>query len=108
MFSPSDLPHFANLVIFMYVFYLRAKIWWYEPRSIDVLSVEFVSFRYVGEIYKKMRSLNAFNMFLSWVKVFRYLAFIPAFSQLTRTLQGAAANLGGFFFIVLLTMVGSA
>lgn len=61
----------------MYVYALRVYIYTIMPQQLPITSDDYAPLRNVLEQHKKMRSLNAFNMFLSWVKVFRYLSFIP-------------------------------
>ncbi|GMH45685.1 hypothetical protein BSKO_13648 [Bryopsis sp. KO-2023] len=100
-------PHLINLVLFIVVIAYEIDCMLLMPSTIQIDSDEYIPIRKASDVARFSQSLNSFNMFLSWMKVFKYMSFIPQFSQLTRTLSKAASAVGGFFLIIGLVLIGS-
>ena len=45
---------------------------------------------------RQLSILSAFNVFVAWIKVFKYLSFNKTMTQLSETLSAAGKDLGGF------------
>ena len=67
------------------------------------LPFEFADFSSLSEISKTYTYLAGFNVFVAWVKVFKYLSFNKTMTQLSGTLSKCSKELSGFtvmFFII--------
>jgi len=105
----GNIPHFTNLCLFIAVWGYKFSAMAEIPDTIVVDDdMRFVNMRSAADLIKVAISLNAFNVFLSWCKVFKYLSFSPQFAQVTKTLARAAAGLGGFFLVMAIVLFGSA
>ncbi|KAK9824402.1 hypothetical protein WJX72_010049 [[Myrmecia] bisecta] len=104
----ANLPHVINLALFIVVWIFRLLAMSATPDPVNTNSSTYIEMRSACYLWKAAQAINSFNMFLCWVKMFKYMAFMPQFAQLTRTLRTAAGRLGSFFIIITIVIVGSA
>ena len=50
--------------------------------------------------------INAFNAFLTWIRTFRYLGFVPQLRVFLDTLSNAGSETGGFLIIFGIVLFG--
>eukprot|EP00753_Platysulcus_tardus_P011649 PLAT3302.42.p1 GENE.PLAT3302.42~~PLAT3302.42.p1 ORF type:complete len:759 (+),score=391.94 PLAT3302.42:40-2316(+) len=100
----TNFFHMANLMLFLVVYLTRVQALLALPTQIDVTTEAYLQLRPAAALLHTSASLNSFNAFLSWIKLFSYLAFIPKFGQLTQTMSYAAGDIWGFSLIFLLVM----
>eukprot|EP00753_Platysulcus_tardus_P021768 PLAT9116.1.p1 GENE.PLAT9116.1~~PLAT9116.1.p1 ORF type:complete len:627 (+),score=343.74 PLAT9116.1:659-2539(+) len=106
-FRGHRLLHIVNMTLFYVVFGLRLAVELTAPRYVAD-NDDFVHVRGALMMAVLASDINALNAFLSWMKSFEYLGFIPTFAQLTQTLSRAAAGVTGFAVIFGLIMFASA
>ena len=89
----------AQIAINWYMLYfVTVKI--YELMD---LPFDFADFSSLSALAKWANYLASFNIFVAWLKVFKYLSFNKTMNQLSGTLSKCAKELGGFtvmFFII--------
>ncbi|TRY80381.1 hypothetical protein TCAL_04863 [Tigriopus californicus] len=64
---------------------------------------KFADFSFLASNARTLTVLSALNVFVAWIKVFKYLSFNKTMTQLSGTLGAAAKDLSGFsvmFFII--------
>ena len=66
------------------------------------LPFEFADFSSLSEISKTYTYLAGFNVFVAWVKVFKYLSFNKTMTQLSGTLSKCSKELSGFTVMFLI------
>lgn len=127
-----NLPHVLNIVLFyVSAFVHRRPVWRAAPRvtmnggvvlyryyrirayaalpSQVVASTDaYIPLREAVFYARTSKNINAFNAFLTWIKVFKYLHFIPRFRILLGTVEFAASKIGVFFVICAVVLFGSA
>jgi hypothetical protein len=97
-----DVPrwgHMLNVYLFVVVFALKgcASLW--APARIDVGSEQFVSIEACLWAWEWSQELNAFNCFLSWMRCFHFLGYIPMYRLLLGVMQRAASPVLSFSFV---------
>lgn len=102
-----SLAHNLNLVLFYVAAVYRVLALLELPDSVNIAGNEFVPFRRPAKLLAVAEDLNAFNAFLTWVKVFMYLNFVPKFQILLGTLSRAAGKVSGFAVICAIVLFGS-
>lgn len=103
-----NLPHMLNLVLFYVSTYYRIRAFFALPDEIVASTDEYIDLRTPVQFARTAKNINAFNAFLTWVKVFKYLHFIPRFRILLGTVQYAASRIGVFFVICAIVLFGAA
>lgn len=58
--------------------------------------MNFEDMAYVAEVFREM---NAINVFLSWIKLFKFLSFTKTMAELQATLVNSAGDLMGFMLM---------
>ena len=66
------------------------------------LPFEFADFSSLSEISKTYTYLAGFNVFVAWLKVFKYLSFNKTMTQLSGTLSKCSKELSGFTVMFLI------
>ena len=94
----------ANLGLFYAVFATRAVGIAKLPSTVDVSGDGFVSVRGAARWLGISNDINAFNAFLTWMMVFKFLFFIPQFRMLIMVLQKASGRVKGFLCITMITL----
>lgn len=64
---------------------------------------QYPDFTLVASLARILSYCSAFNIFVAWVKLFKYLSFNKTMTQLSGTLAAATRDLAGFcvmFFII--------
>ncbi|RHX98437.1 hypothetical protein DYB25_010325, partial [Aphanomyces astaci] len=121
----SNLAIVCNYLLFLFVLGFRALSFLTLPSALS--DSAFVDLRYstsnqagrpsylkeptrrTPTIYFGLaRSCQSFNCFLSWLKLFKFLSFIPMFGQLTKTVTRSAGKVLELVVIFVLTLVGAA
>ncbi|ETW00267.1 hypothetical protein H310_07652 [Aphanomyces invadans] len=102
----SNVAVVCNALLFLFVLAFRVLSYATLPASIS--DAEFANFRTPTIYFSLARSCQSFNCFLSWLKLFKFLSFIPMFGQLTKTVQRAAGKVLELVVIFALTLVGAA
>lgn len=67
------------------------------------LPYEYADFSQLSNQVKALTYLSGFNVFVAWIKVFKYLSFNKTMNQLSGTLSACSKDLSGFtvmFFII--------
>ncbi|KAF0698658.1 Aste57867_10752 [Aphanomyces stellatus] len=95
-----------NYLFFLIVLGLRLMSKFKLPSVLT--DTEYMDFRTPTFYFSLARSCQSFNCFLSWLKLFKFLAFIPVFGQLTRTVERAAGKVMELVLIFVLALVGIA
>lgn len=103
----GNIAHILNLCLFFVSTGYRVWSVIELPDDVDPDSNTFVNFRTAADKLKTATDINAFNAFLTWVKVFKYLEFIPKLKILLGTLGNAAGKVSGFSFITAVVLFGS-
>ena len=82
----------AQVAINWYMLYfVQVKI-----NELMQLPFEFADFTPLSALAKWANYLAAFNIFVAWIKVFKYLSFNKTMNQLSGTLTKCSKELGGF------------
>ena len=105
-----------NYMIFLLAVYLRLSIYWAAPGVKEkVASLEitgpnetFLNMYFVAASMGVGHYIIAFNAVLTWVKLFKFLAFHPTIKVFNRTLSVASSTLSIFFFLFTIVVIGSA
>ena len=66
------------------------------------LPFEFADFSVLSNQVKALVYLSGFNVFVAWVKVFKYLSFNKTMNQLSGTLSACSKDLSGFTVMFLI------
>ena len=76
---------------------------WYMTYFVQVkvnelmeLPFEFADFSSLSSLAKQANYLASFNIFVAWLKVFKYLSFNKTMNQLSGTISKCSKELGGF------------
>ena len=76
------------------------------PSDIDPNTNAYVSLWSPGNWFRGATSMASLNVLLTWLKIFRYIGFVPVFAQISRVLE--ASFRACFGFIVVIVLVGFA
>ena len=76
------------------------------PNTIDPNTNAYVSLWSPGNWFRGATSMASLNVLLTWLKIFRYIGFVPVFAQISRVLE--ASFRACFGFIVVIVLVGFA
>jgi hypothetical protein len=106
----DTIIHNLNLLIYVCVWLLRAVAVANAPKAEDVVmdSDTFYDLRPAMGAKALSSYLNAFNAFLCFVKLVKYLSWSPRYALVTSTLAKAFAGVSRFALIFLLFMYGFA
>jgi len=104
-FDFSNMLHLFNLFCFFSTYFCWLKAEFLMPNPIDGVDYTATWIDYRSPVWwvKSATEINAVNIFLSWMKGFDYLAFIPQFRILLGTLGRAMPHL--FYFMIILGIV---
>lgn len=103
---PGTAPHMLNLFLFLVVYGMGYAARLSMPKKIDPSGNEYVSLWSPGNWFQGAKAMASFNVLLTWLKIFRYIGFVPVFAQISRTLE--ASFRACFGFIVVIVLVGFA
>ncbi|EQC37479.1 hypothetical protein SDRG_05082 [Saprolegnia diclina VS20] len=104
--QPSNLVQLSNYVAFVAVLFLRIASDLALPTEIPPHT--FVNFRTACTYYGLALNCHSFCCLLSWLKLFKFLSFIPMFGQLTRTVQRSASQVVELLIIFFMCLLGAA
>ena len=88
--------------------YYRIRAYAALPSQVVASTDAYIPLREAVFYARTSKNINAFNAFLTWIKVFKYLHFIPRFRILLGTVEFAASKIGVFFVICAVVLFGSA
>ncbi|OQS05010.1 hypothetical protein THRCLA_20738 [Thraustotheca clavata] len=94
----------VNIVLFFGVAVLKVLALVSLPSEFP--SEEYINFRSSANYDYLAQSINSLNCFLSILKIFRYLSFLPTFSILTATVSNALHELLGLFIMIAILLFG--
>jgi hypothetical protein len=107
----ENLLHVVNLVLFLIVFGMdidgRVKVEAQRSRLVADDYSLYIPLRSAADALTEAQDLSAFNAFLSWIKTFYYLAFVPKLRILIGTLSHASGNITGFMVVFLIVLWSS-
>jgi hypothetical protein len=96
--DPWNVMDFLNYVIFLVSFVFRIQ-YMTLISGLEVREDRYVDLQKVAFFIKQEDNLMAVNAFLTFFKMFQYLAFFPKLTLLFRTLSNAATDM--FLFVLL-------
>ncbi|ETW00281.1 hypothetical protein, variant [Aphanomyces invadans] len=100
----ANIANDINIVFFFVV--LGLKVLTHASMPTEFQDDVYVNVRSSANYDYLSRSVNSLNCFLSVLKVFKYLSFIPTFSVLTATVSGAVDELIGLFAMIAILLFG--
>ncbi|KAH9091325.1 hypothetical protein LEN26_018737 [Aphanomyces euteiches] len=100
----ANIVNDINIVFFFVVLALRVLIYTSLPHEFN--DEEYINLRSSANYDYMARGVNSVNCFLSVLKVFKYLSFIPTFRVLTSTVSGAVEELMGLFVMIAILLFG--
>ncbi|ETV79418.1 hypothetical protein, variant [Aphanomyces astaci] len=100
----ANIANDINIVFFFIV--LGLKVLTHASLPTEFQDDVYVNLRSSANYDYLSRSVNSLNCFLSVLKVFKYLSFIPTFSILTATVSGAVDELIGLFVMIAILLFG--
>ncbi|OQR84610.1 hypothetical protein ACHHYP_13117 [Achlya hypogyna] len=103
---PSNLLQLSNYVAFFVVLGLHILSALALPSSIPPNT--FVNFRTACTYYGLALNCHSFCCMLSWLKLFKFLSFIPMFGQLTNTVQRSAKQVVELLVVFFMCLLGAA
>lgn len=71
-------------------------------------SNEFVSYEPAAFMIQQWKNLMAFNAFITWFKIFKYLKFVPFMSHLLKVLGAAFPDAATFLVCFFFVYMGAA
>ncbi|OQR93918.1 hypothetical protein THRCLA_08308 [Thraustotheca clavata] len=106
----ANVAHTFSLFLFIVCAILRVLCFMNLPTiSTDNMGpTSFVNFRASALYYMMADVATSFTCFLSWLKLFKFLAFMPMFAPLTKTVTKATRKVSSLILIFFITFLGSA
>ncbi|OQR81385.1 hypothetical protein THRCLA_23386, partial [Thraustotheca clavata] len=101
----SNLVQLSNYFAFFAVLLFRILSSWSLPWSLS--QDNFINFRSAITYYGLALNCHSFCCMLSWLKLFKFLSFIPMFGQLTRTVQQSAGKVIELLVIFFMCLLGA-
>jgi hypothetical protein len=97
--------HFMTIISF--------SVWIITYHHIDknnriMVSGKFIDLYHLSQIYYSISVISAFNIFLGFIKIFKYLQLNSKFNQLWNTIKFALWDMISMFFIFFLVICGFA
>ncbi|EQC37508.1 hypothetical protein SDRG_05111 [Saprolegnia diclina VS20] len=100
----GSLTNDVNIVLFFVVAALKMLMFVSLPTSFPADT--YINLRTSANYDYLSQSVNSLNCFLSILKVFKYLSFLPTFSILTSTVSSALHELLGLFIMIAILLFG--
>ncbi|ETV79426.1 hypothetical protein H257_07439 [Aphanomyces astaci] len=104
----ANVAHVFSLVVFAPLVALRVLCYMHLPSPTAIDLTAFTNFRTSIWYYALADAVTSFTFFLSWLKLFKFLAFLPLFAPLTKTVTKAAKQVAGLILIFGVALTGSA
>ncbi|EQC37478.1 hypothetical protein SDRG_05081 [Saprolegnia diclina VS20] len=106
----ANVAHALSLLLFIACAVLRV-LCYLELPAITMSSMgptSFPNFRPSANYYMMADVATSFTCFLSWLKLFKFLGFLPMFAPLTKTVTKAARKVSSLIVIFFIALLGSA
>jgi hypothetical protein len=95
-----------NLFLFLVVYGMGYVARIRMPDTIDPSANAYISLWSPGNWFRGATAMASINVLLTWLKIFRYIGFVPVFAQISRTLE--ASFRACFGFIIVFVLIGFA
>ncbi|ETW00271.1 hypothetical protein, variant 3 [Aphanomyces invadans] len=104
----ANVAHLFSLIVFGPLMALRVMCYVHLPSPTAIDLDAFTNFRSSIWYYALADAITSFTFFLSWLKLFKFLAFLPLFAPLTKTVTKALKQVAGLILIFGVALMGSA
>ncbi|CAK4678308.1 unnamed protein product [Aphanomyces euteiches] len=103
----ANFSHLLSLVIFLPMILFRVLSTTNLPDLTSLSLTTFINFRTSMWYFTMADAVTSFTFFLSWLKLFKFLAFLPMFAPLTQTVNKSMKQVTGLILIFGVALMGS-
>ncbi|KAF0698657.1 Aste57867_10751 [Aphanomyces stellatus] len=104
----ANVAHLFSLIIFGPITFLRVLCATNLPKLATLNLTTFINFRTSVVYFSLADAVTSFTFLLSWLKLFKFLAILPLFAPLTKTVGASAPKVTGLILIFGVALMGSA